>query len=379
MIDLDHNATTPIHPEVVQAIESCFEAAHGNPASAHRLGRRARQVVEEARDSIGTILGSETEGMQPDHIVFTSGGSEANNLALLGMAGRTPGRIVISAIEHPSVMAVAMELQQRGFELHQLPVTTQGIIDIEQLEPLLTNNTRLVSVMLANNETGVIQPVEKIAELCQRHGVPLHTDAVQAVGKIPVHFRQLGVNALSLSAHKFHGPRGIGALLVHHGEEIEPILYGGFQQRGLRPGTQPIELIVGLHRALQIWQRDAHTRAARMAALRDHFEELLRAAHLGVVINGLSADRLPNTSNVAFPGLDCQAIHMALDLADVACSIGAACASGAAEPSPVLLAMQLPTAIVDGALRFSLGAFTTRPEIESAAARVIQCVRRMQP
>jgi cysteine desulfurase len=378
MINLDHNATTSIHPEVVHAMQECWETNHGNPASSHRLGRRARQALESSRDGIGQLLGAEIDGTDSDHIILTSGGTEANNLALLGLVGPQPGRVIISAIEHPSVAAAAEHLRVRGHEICELPVSDAGIVQIERLDSLLTDATCLVSIMLANNETGVIQPVAEAAHLCQTRGIPFHTDAVQAVGKIPVDFRKLHVTALSLSGHKFHGPHGIGALIVRHGTQLQPILYGGHQQKGLRPGTQPLELAIGLHRALQVWKRDAGTRTARMTALRDQFEELIRAANVGAVINGLGADRLPNTSNVAFPGLDCQAIHMALDLAGVASSIGAACASGAVEPSPVLLAMKLHPDIVEGSLRFSLGAFTTRPDIESAAARLIECVTRMR-
>ncbi len=325
--------------------------------------------------------------MNADRIVLTSGGTEANNLALLGLAGHLPGRVIISSVEHPSVKGPADELQRRGFDVQQLRVDTAGVVDLSHLDELLTPETRLVSVMLANNETGVLQPIAQLATKCRRLGVPMHTDAVQAVGKIPVHFGGLQVTALTLTAHKLHGPRGIGALIIKRDQRLDPQLFGGVQQMGLRPGTEPVELAVGLDRALQCWQRDAQTRATRMAALRDRFEELLRGANLheadlrgadlGIVINGQGAPRLPHTSNIAFPGLDCQAVHMALDLAGVACSIGSACASGASEPSTVLLAMRLPTRIVESALRFSLGAFTTRAEIDLAAGRISEAIGRL--
>ncbi len=377
IINLDHNATTPMHPEVAEAMAQCYLSGYGNASSSHQLGRRARQILEDAREGIGRILGADTTGMHADRILFTSGGTEANNLALLGLGGSQPGRVIISSVEHPSVVGPAEQLRRRGFDLQRVRVDTSGVVDESHLAELLTPDTRLVSIMLANNETGVLQPIERLAARCHQAGVPLHTDAVQAVGKIPVHFGQLQAQALTLTAHKLHGPRGIGALLVRRDLRIEPILFGGVQQMGLRPGTEPIELAVGLYRALQIWQRDAQTRAARMAALRDRFEELLRGAELGIVINGLGALRLPHTSNVAFPGLDCQAVHMALDLAGVACSIGSACASGASEPSAVLLAMRLPTHIVESALRFSLGAFTTREDVDQAAQRITEAIRRL--
>ncbi len=377
IIDLDHNATTVIHPEVAQVMADCYLAGYGNAASSHRHGRRARQVLEEAREGIGRILGADMSGLQADRIILTSGGTESNNLALLGMAGTQPGRVIISSVEHPCVAGPAEQLQRRGFDVCRVRVDSAGVVDELHFRELLTPETRLVSIMLANNETGVLQPIESLAGRCREVGVPFHTDAVQAVGKIPVHFAQLQVTALTITGHKFHGPRGVGALLLQRSARIDPILFGGFQQMGLRPGTEPLELAVGLHHALQVWQRDAQTRAARMSALRDRFEQLLRDAAIGVVINGLGARRLPHTSNVAFPGLDCQAVHMALDMAGVACSIGSACASGSTEPSTVLLAMRLPDDIVESSLRFSLGAFTTRQDIDTAADRIIQSIRRL--
>jgi len=298
-------------------------------------------------------------------------------LALLGLAGPPPGRILISSVEHPSVTGPAEHLERLGYEVCRVRVDGRGIVDEAHFRELLVPGTRLVSIMLANNETGVVQSLTPLVERCRELGVPFHTDAVQAVGKIPVHFGQLQVSALTLTAHKFHGPRGIGALIIQRTVRLEPRLFGGFQQTGLRPGSEPVELAVGLHHALQVWQRDASTRAARMAALRDRFEQLLRDAAIGVVINGQGAPRLPHTCNVAFPGLDCQAVHMALDMAGIACSIGSACASGSTEPSAVLLAMRLPEDIVKSSLRFSLGAFTTRQDIDMAADRVVQAIRRL--
>jgi cysteine desulfurase len=378
IIDLDHNATTPIHPEVAQVMGECFLAGFGNPSSSHRRGRMARQVLEDAREGIGRLVGADTTGLQADRVVLTSGGTEANNLALLGMAGSPPGRVLISSVEHPSVSGPAEHLERLGYDVCRVRVDGRGIVDETHFRELLVPGTRLVSIMLANNETGVVQSLAPLVERCRELGVPFHTDAVQAVGKIPIHFGQLRVTALTLTAHKFHGPRGIGALIVQRAARMEPRMFGGFQQTALRPGSEPIELAVGLHHALQVWQRDASTRAARMAALRDRFEQLLRDAAIGVVINGLGAPRLPHTCNVAFPGLDCQAVHMTLDMAGIACSIGSACASGSTEPSAVLLAMRLPEDIVKSSLRFSLGAFTTRQDIDLAADRVVQAIRRLQ-
>jgi cysteine desulfurase len=276
-----------------------------------------------------------------------------------------------------SMSALREKSRALGFDVCRVRVDSSGVVDEDHFAELLTPGTRLVSIMLANNETGVLQPIESLSGRCRQLGVPFHTDAVQGVGKVPVHFARLHVTALTLTGHKFHGPRGIGALLVQRSAQIDPILFGGYQQMGLRPGTEPIELAVGLHRALEVWQRDAQTRATRMAALRDRFEQLLRDADVGVIVNALRARRLPHTSNVAFPGLNCQAVHMALDMAGVACSIGSACASGSTEPSAVLLAMRLPPDIIDSSLRFSLGAFTTRQDIDTAAERIILALRRL--
>jgi cysteine desulfurase len=377
-IYLDHNSTTTVHPEVAEAMAECFRAGFTNPASQHRAGRRARQVIEDAREVIGRILGAGSTGMDADRIIFTSGGTEANNLALFGLLEDQPGRVIISGIEHPSVLTAAEYLGHRGFDVQYLRVNQNGVMDVDHMRHLLNAETRLVSAMLANNETGVLQPVELIAEMCRDAGVPLHTDAVQAVGKIPVHFRQIGATAMTLTAHKFHGPRGIGALLVQARAPLQPMLRGGFQQGGLRPGTESVELVVGLRRALEVWQQDRQTRAVRMAALRDRFEDQLRATGIKLVVNGVGAPRLPHTSNVSFPGVDRQALQMALDMADIACSTGSACASGSSDPSQVLLAMHLAPDLVDSALRFSLGAFTTTQEIDTAVQRISATVAKMQ-
>ena len=291
-IYLDHNATTAVHPEVADAMAEFYGAGYANPASQHRAGRRARQVVEDAREAIGHILGAGTTGTQADRLIFTSGGTESNNLALFGLLDKPPGRVIISGIEHPSVLTTAEYLGGRGYEIQYLRVTQNGVMDVEHMRHLLNSETQLVSVMMANNETGVLQPVDQIAEICRDAGVPMHTDAVQAVGKIPVHFRQIGATALTLTAHKFHGPRGIGALLVHGRASLQPLMRGGFQQWGLRPGTENVELILGLRRALEVWQRDHQTRAVRMAALRDRFEDQLRATGIKLVVNGVGARRL---------------------------------------------------------------------------------------
>lgn len=372
-IYLDNNATTPVRAEVAAAMAQCFAAGYANPASSHAAGRRARQVLEDAREAIARILGVDLASTHRDQLIFTSGGTEANNLAIFGLAGQSEGlrHAVLSAIEHPSVVGPAEALKKRGWRMDRLGVTRDGVVRVDDLPELLRVDTAFVSLMLGNNETGVLQSVEKAARLCASRGVPLHTDAVQAAGKVGVDFRGLGVAAMSVSAHKFHGPVGIGALAVRHGITLAPLLHGGFQQEGLRPGTEPVALIVGFRAALELWHREQATIEARLTALREQFESTLLAACPELVVNGTGAARLPHTSNVAFPGLDRQAILMALDLAGVACSTGSACASGSSEPSPTLVAMGCEKAIFEGSLRFSVGAVTTPEEVVEATRRIL--------
>ncbi len=321
-------------------------------------------------------------GRAADRVVFTSGGSEANNLAVLGLAGARPdvSEAIISAIEHPSVAAPARRLEERGWTIHRLAVTPEGVVDCDSIARRLNARTGLVSVMLANNETGVIQPLAEIVERAAAHGAAVHTDAVQMVGKQPVDFRALGVDLMSVAAHKFHGPQGIGALVVRHGVELTPLLTGGLQQQGLRPGTEPVALVVGMAAAMAAFERERQSRPERLAMLRDRFEARLAAELPGqVVINGAAAARVPHTSSVAFVGFDRQALVMALDLEGVACSSGSACASGSSQPSTVLAAMGVAPAILAGSLRFSLGARTTVEDIDESVERIVATCRRIGP
>jgi cysteine desulfurase len=370
-IYLDHNATTPLAPAVAEAMAEVWAGGPGNAASQHGFGRNARHMLETAREGIAELLGAKVSGMDADRLIFTSGGTEANHLALRGLAG-TRGHLVTSSIEHPSVLITAEQLAKEGWLVDRLPADSQGVVQIDPLNDVLRLETRLVSLMFGNNETGVLQGVAEAARICEQRGVPLHTDAVQVVGKLPVHFRELGVAALSCTAHKFHGPQGIGALLVRHGIAIEPQMYGGFQQAGLRPGTEPVALAVGMHTALQQWHHERNERAARMAQLRDRFERQIVSGVRHAEVIGEHARRLPHTSNIAFVGRDRQALFMAIDLVGVACSTGSACASGSSEPSHVLVAMGCSEGAVRGSLRFSLGAFTTAAEVDEAAARIVK-------
>ena len=342
-------------------LENC-----GNASSSHALGRHARQQLETAREEVAELLGA-----RPDEVVFTAGATEANNLAIFGLAGSNPGMILAAPFEHPCVIEPYKALEKRGFHPNWLPVTPTGTVEPGEIQSRITTETRLVSLMLANHETGAIQPVRQVAKKLPK-GVPLHCDAAQAVGKIPVNFRDLGVTTLSASAHKFHGPKGVGLLLLQKGTTFQPTLFGGFQQRGIRPGTEPVALAVGLAVALRHAVQMLEANRVKWLELRAAF-----LGNLGVdcVLNG-SPEGLPTTLNLSFPGCRAEVLLMALDLAGVACSTGSACSSGSLLPSPVLVAMGVPPAVLESAMRFSFHAGRTVEEMVDAARRVTECVRR---
>ncbi|QDT70847.1 Cysteine desulfurase [Planctomycetes bacterium MalM25] len=373
-IYLDHNATTPLGPAAAEAMRSAGVEAYANPASQHGPGRNARRRLEGARERILTLLGGETSGRAPDRLVFTSGGTESNALALRGLlAASGRKRLVVSAIEHPSVAATADRLEGEGCTVDRLGATDGGVVRLDALRELLSRHggeIGLVSLMAASNETGVLQPIAEAARLCHEAGVPFHTDAAQLVGKRPIEFRSWGAAALSFTAHKFNGPLGVGGLLLAPEVTPAPQLHGGFQQESLRPGTESAPLAAGLAAALETATEGQTERRDRLKRLRDQFERALLASWPGAVALGAETDRLEHTSCLAFPGADRQALVMAYDLAGVACSTGSACASGSSEPSPTLLAMGLPEKIVRGAVRFSLGATTTEAQINDAITRL---------
>ncbi len=379
-IDLDHNATSPLDPDVLEAMIPLWRAG-GNPESRHASGRAARRALLAASESVAKILNA-----RPDEVVFTSGGTEANNLAIFGLAGldRGPGHIVSSPIEHPAVSGPVARLEARGFAITRPEVSTEGLADTEEMARAAYDSppkdTRLATLILAQNETGAIQPVAEMARrFAARGSVPIHTDAVQAVGRIPVDFRALGVQTLAASAHKFGGPVGVGLLLVGRGAKLDPILFGGSQQKALRPGTVPVALAAGLAAALEKWDRDRLERTARWTLLRDRLEDRLRAG-LGpslVVRNGPEdpALRLPQTLHVGFPNADGDSLLMQLDQAGVRASLGSACASGSTQASPTLVAMRVPGDRIRSSVRFSLGPETTEAEIDEAARRIVSAVR----
>jgi cysteine desulfurase len=389
-IYLDHNATTPIAVEALEAMRQAAAAGPANPASGHAAGRKARRLIEDARERMGEILGLDTSRGEGDRLIFTSGGTEANNWVFaagghvpaagthLDAAGGNAPHALVSAVEHPSVLGPAARLADEGWSVERIAVDRDGRIELGNFLARLRPSTRLVSVMLGNNETGVVEPVAEIAAECRSRGIFVHTDAVQAVGKIDVHFRSLSVDAMTVAAHKFHGPLGIGALVWRHGIEPRPLLVGGFQQSGLRPGTESPMLVAGMLAALEAWHREAANRTKRLALLRDDLQQRLVAQCGPAVVHGATVERLPQTLNIAFVGLDRQALFVALDAAGVACSTGSACASGSSEPSPTLLAMGCPEAEISGSLRFSVGATTTAAEVVESASRISRVVNELR-
>lgn len=374
-IYLDNNATTPLDPEVLEAmlpyLGTSPAAPFGNPASAHRFGRHARRGLEEARETVAALLDA-----RPDEVVFTSGATEANNWAVSALAGKPPGQVLCSAVEHPSVLEPVRRLAERGFEVAWLPVDAVGQVRLETVQEVAAG-ARLAALMLANNETGAVQPVVALRDLLGEDA-PLHCDAVQAVGRVPVSFRALGAVTLSLSAHKFHGPKGVGALLVRRGLRLRPMLAGGHQQMGLRPGTEPVALAVGLARALQIADRDGPERLQKVERLRGRLLAYLEREAAPVVLNGPRAGGIPHTLNLSFPGCRGDALLIRLDLDGVACSTGSACSSGSLLPSPVLQAMGVPDAVLHSAMRFSLSAMLTEEDVDEAGRRIARAVRALR-
>ncbi len=410
-IYLDFNATTPLLPEAWEAMRPLMSENFGNPSSAHYAGRKARQALEDARERIAFLLGA-----FPDEVTFTSGATEANNLAILGLSGRphpsflsshpptpsprgrgaedllplSPGErglggegrkplgadghphIIASHLEHPCVVEPLRQLEVHGFAVEWLSVSRRGILHLETVRAALQAQTKLVCVMLANHETGAIQPLNEIASVLPQE-VALHCDAVQAVGKIPVNFQRLGVTTLTASGHKFGGPKGIGVLLTKRGTQLKPRLFGGHQQRGLRPGTEPVPLAVGMAAALECAVRNLNANHLKLEALRERLWMRLRELTAPVVLNGPeigAVDVVPTTLNVSFPGCRADLLLMALDLAGVACSTGSACSSGSLLPSPVLAAMGIPEEELRSALRFSFGPLVELSEIDEAAIRI---------
>ncbi|HEY6329950.1 MAG TPA: cysteine desulfurase family protein [Blastocatellia bacterium] len=379
---LDNSATTAVAPEVLDAMLPYFTKEMGNAQSVHSYGQRAKAALESARRDVARLIGA-----LPTEIVFVSGGTEADNFAIRGSAEAkaSSGRhIITTQIEHPAVLATCDALEREGFRVTYLPVSRRGIIDIGDLRAALSEETSLISIMHANNEIGTIQPIREVSELvaeARRNGhspVLLHSDAVQSVGKIPVDVNELGVDLLSVSAHKIHGPKGIGCLYVRKGTRLSKLLYGGHHERDRRPGTENIPAIAGFGKAAQMASSLLEDRARTTRELRDYLEGHITERIPGFRINGDRSSRLPNISNISFEGVDGESLLIALDLKGIAVSTGSACASGSLEPSHVLKALGLERSVIRGSLRFSLSAMNTKDEIEFAISALVETVIRLR-
>ncbi len=379
---LDNSATTAMAAEVIEAMSPYFSDEIGNAQSVHSFGQRAKAAVEKARREVAALINA-----APAEIVFVSGGTEADNLAVRGIAEahRDYGRhIITTKIEHPAVLATCESLEGAGYRVTYLPVSGSGLVRIGDVRRAISDDTILISVMLANNETGTIQPIEEIAGTvaeARARGLDhlhFHTDAVQAVGKISVDVKRLGVDLLSLSGHKIHGPKGIGALYVRKGTRLMKLLYGGHHERDRRAGTENVPGIVGLGKAAELARIQLDERINRMRDLRDYLEQQMISRFPDLRVNGDRQQRVPNVSNVTFGGIDGESLLIALDLKGIAVSTGSACASGSLEPSHVLQALGLTRDEVRGSLRFSLGAYTTREEIDYAVSVLAQTVARLR-
>jgi cysteine desulfurase len=382
-IYFDHNATTPLHPAVLEAMLPYLAAEFGNASSAHRFGQRASQAIEGARESLATLIGA-----RPSEIVFTSGGTEADNTAIFGVVEHAlrgqrnpegaPIHLITTTIEHHAILNACHALEVRGVSVTYVPVERTGIVSPQAIREAIRPHTVLISVMHANNEIGTLQPIEEIGRIAAETGIRLHTDAVQAAGKVPIDVSRLGIDLLSLSAHKFGGPKGAGALVVRRGVEIDSLLYGGPNERGRRAGTENVAAIVGLGKACEIARGDLAETSVRVSELRDRLESGLLARIPGARVNGDRARRVPNTSNLTFPGAESESLIIALDLAGLACSAGAACSSGAVDPSHVLNAIGLTPAEARASVRLSLGRTSTTEEIDIALELIPAAVTRQR-
>jgi cysteine desulfurase len=372
-IYLDNNATTPVLPEVFEAMRPYFGDQFGNASSIHHHGQQTRAAVEDARESVAALL-----GCRASEIVFTSGGTEADNLAVAGLAG-AGDHIITSSIEHHAVLLACKHLEEVGVEVTVLPVDGRCLVDPGDVRRALRSNTKLISVMMANNETGVLQPVEEIGKIAAEAGVCFHTDAVQAAGKIAIEVKRIGCQALSISGHKIHAPQGVGALYVRKGTRLQPLFYGGRHERSRRAGTENVPGIVGLGKAAKL-AKDALDRGddKKMAAMRERLQQGIFARVEEAGLNGDGAMRVPNTANIHFDHVDGEAMVIALDLKGVAVSTGAACSSGAIEASHVLLAMGLRRDQARASIRFSLGKQTSAEDIDFALALVPETVARLR-
>jgi cysteine desulfurase len=370
---LDNNATTPMLPEVFEALRPYFAEHFGNASSIHHHGQETRAAVERARESVAALL-----GCRASEIVFTSGGTEGDNLAISGLI-HAGDHVISSTIEHHAVLNSCKHLEAMGCEVTYVPVDGRGLVDPDDVRRALRPNTKLITIMMANNETGVLQPVEEIGKIAAEADVYFHTDAVQAAGKLAIEVKRLGCDLLSISGHKMHAPQGVGALYVRKGTILQPMFYGGSHERSRRAGTENVPGIIGLGKAAEL-AREGLERGdlARMSAMRDRIEQKVLSEVEATGVNGQGAPRVPNTTNIHFDYIEGEALVIALDLKGLAVSTGAACSSGAIEPSHVLTAMGLPPEIARASLRFSLGKQNTPEDVEFALSLVPQTVARLR-
>ena len=370
---LDNNATTPVLPEVLETMRPYFGEHFGNASSIHHHGQETRGAVERARQSVAALL-----GCRASEVVFTSGGTEGDNLAIFGTA-QSGDHVITSTIEHHAVLNATKHLAEKGCEVTYLPVDGRGLVDPGDVKRAIRPNTKLITIMYANNETGVLQPFAEIGKIAAEADVYFHTDAVQAAGKIPINVDEIGCDLLTISGHKFHAPQGVGALYVRKGTKLEPMLYGGNHERSRRAGTENVPGIVGLGKAAELaMQRFERGDDRRMSALRDRLQQGLLAQVEESGVNGLGAPRVPNTSNIYFDQIEGESMVIALDLKGLAVSSGAACSSGAVEPSHVLTAMSLRKDRAHASIRFSLGTQNTAEDIDIALALVAETVARLR-
>lgn len=381
-IYLDNNATTCVAPEVVAAMEPFFTKLWGNPSSMHLFGGQVKKYIDQARAQVAAVIGA-----KPHEIIFTSCGSESNNMALRGLAAASPVQpphIITSRVEHPAVLGVCRYLHTKGSQLTEIPVDGQGHLDMSALDDALAQAGRgaIVSIMWANNETGVIFPIEDIAQRVKSAGGIFHTDAVQAVGKVPVDVRKIPIDLLSLSGHKLHCPKGIGALYIREGTRLDPLIIGGHQEEGKRAGTENVPYIVGLGVACDLVAGYMEDEQTRVAALRDDLERRLLASCPDARVNGDPAQRLPNTTNISFEFVEGEAILLRMDQFGIAASSGSACTSGSLEPSHVIRAMGIPFTAAHGSIRFSLSHYNTAADIETVVShlpKIISDLRELSP
>ncbi len=374
MVYLDNNATTRVAPEVVAAMMPYLTELYGNPSSVHRFGQRSRQALDEARNQVAGLIGAADA-----EVMFTGMGTESINTAIRGLlASRSPRKVIVTCgVEHSAVRETCKMLQKQGNEILEIPVDEGGMLDMDRLKSVVTDETALVSLMWANNETGVLFPVEEIARICREKNVPFHCDATQAIGKVPVDVKASGVDVMSFSAHKFHGPKGVGGMFIRRGVRVRSLLIGGPQERGRRGGTENVAGIVGMGKAAEL-AGAALPEMRRVGAMRDRLEQSIILAIEDAHVIGRADTRTPNTSNIGFSRLQAEAILLLLSEQGVCASAGSACSSGSLEPSPVLKAMGIDDKIAHGAIRFSLSKYTTDAEIDRVLALLPGIIGRLR-